>query len=73
MKRLLALGVLTLALCLVSAGSAEADSPGQPQPVRAQPARAGGPELAMVVGALGTLGASTIGAGLYLLRRRNDD
>ena len=41
------------------------------QPRRA-PARAGGPELLMVAGTLGTLGLSALGGG-YLLRRKKDD
>jgi hypothetical protein len=78
MKRLTALGALGFALFLVPAGPAAADShlPGQqpgPAPApAAAPARAGGPELVAVAGALGVLGASAVGGG-FLLRRRKDD
>jgi hypothetical protein len=71
MKRLLVLGILALVLFLPPPDPADAQMYGG-RPRRA-PARAGGPELAMVVGSLGSLGASAIGAGLYLLRRKSDE
>ena len=42
----------------------------QAAPVRRAPARAGGPELALVAGALGTLGVSSIAGGTLLRRRK---
>jgi hypothetical protein len=79
MKRLTALGALGLALFLAPAVPAAADRhlPGQqpaPAPApAAAPARAGGPELMLVAGVLGALGASAVGGGVLLRRRKDGD
>jgi len=52
------------------AGPAPAPVRAQAAPVRRAPARAGGPELALVAGALGTLGVSSIAGGTLLRRRK---
>ncbi len=79
----LALSILAFSLCLAfGAGLSTVDAQTRPAatPTPATkagttttgtPARAGGPELVMVAGALGTLGASAIGAGVFLRRRKH--
>ncbi len=78
----LALSILAFSLCLAFAGLGTVDAQTRPgaTPTPATkagttttgtPARAGGPELVMVAGALGTLGASAIGAGVFLRRRKH--
>ena len=82
-RMVLAVSILAFSLCLAFAAGLSTDTavaqtrPGAtptPRPgttTTATPARAGGPELVMVAGALGTLGASALGAGLFLRRRKH--